>query len=115
MKLVRDRIPELAGNGQRATFHQADSEEFGRLLRDKLLEETAEAASAPGQPSCWTSSATSPSPLRPRRPGRPQPGRDRVRPRPYRSLSPAAARTAGHEPGPARPGPSSSASSPACC
>jgi hypothetical protein len=70
MNLVRDRIPELAGNGQRATFHQADSEEFGRLLRDKLLEETAEAASAPGQPSCWRSSATSsksstPSPARP--------------------------------------------------
>jgi predicted house-cleaning noncanonical NTP pyrophosphatase (MazG superfamily) len=49
MKLVRDRIPELAaGAGQPAAFHEADPEEFGRLLRDKLLEEAAEAASAPG-------------------------------------------------------------------
>jgi predicted house-cleaning noncanonical NTP pyrophosphatase (MazG superfamily) len=46
MKLVRDRIPELAG--QPAAFHQADPAEYGRLLRDKLLEEAAEAAGAPG-------------------------------------------------------------------
>jgi predicted house-cleaning noncanonical NTP pyrophosphatase (MazG superfamily) len=46
MKLVRDRIPDLAG--QPAAFHQADPAEYGRLLRDKLLEEAAEAASAPG-------------------------------------------------------------------
>jgi predicted house-cleaning noncanonical NTP pyrophosphatase (MazG superfamily) len=46
MKLVRDRIPELAG--QPGVFHQADPSEYGRLLRDKLLEEAAEAASAPG-------------------------------------------------------------------
>jgi predicted house-cleaning noncanonical NTP pyrophosphatase (MazG superfamily) len=48
MKLVRDRIPELAGDGQPGAFHQATEAEFGRLLRDKLLEEAAEAASAPG-------------------------------------------------------------------
>jgi predicted house-cleaning noncanonical NTP pyrophosphatase (MazG superfamily) len=48
VKLVRDRIPQLAaGNGQPA-FHQATEAEYGRLLRDKLLEEAAEAASAPG-------------------------------------------------------------------
>jgi predicted house-cleaning noncanonical NTP pyrophosphatase (MazG superfamily) len=47
MKLVRDRIPELAtGNGQPAAFHQADPVEFGLLLRAKLLEEAAEAATA---------------------------------------------------------------------
>ena len=49
MKLVRDRIPELiAGAGQPAAFHQADPAEFGRLLRAKLLEEAAEAATASG-------------------------------------------------------------------
>ena len=48
MKLVRDRIPELAtGNGQPAAFHQADPDEFARLLRAKLLEEATEAATAP--------------------------------------------------------------------
>jgi predicted house-cleaning noncanonical NTP pyrophosphatase (MazG superfamily) len=46
MKLVRDRIPELAGAGQLDAFHQAPEAEFGRLLRAKLLEEAAEAASA---------------------------------------------------------------------
>ena len=47
MKLVRDRIPELAtSNGQPGAFYQADPDEFGRLLRAKLLEEAAEAASA---------------------------------------------------------------------
>jgi predicted house-cleaning noncanonical NTP pyrophosphatase (MazG superfamily) len=47
VKLVRDRIPELAtSNGQPAPFHQADPAEYARLLRDKLLEEAAEAASA---------------------------------------------------------------------
>ena len=44
MKLVRDRIPELAG--QPGAFRQADPAEFDRLLRDKLLEEAAEAATA---------------------------------------------------------------------
>jgi predicted house-cleaning noncanonical NTP pyrophosphatase (MazG superfamily) len=49
VKLVRDRIPELAtSNGQPAPFHQADPAEYARLLRDKLLEEAAEAACAPG-------------------------------------------------------------------
>jgi predicted house-cleaning noncanonical NTP pyrophosphatase (MazG superfamily) len=49
VKLVRDRIPELAaGNGQPGAFHQADPDEYGRLLRDKLLEEAAEAVGAPG-------------------------------------------------------------------
>ncbi len=47
MKLVRDRIPELAAaNGQPARFHQADREEFSRGLRAKLLEEAHEAAAA---------------------------------------------------------------------
>jgi predicted house-cleaning noncanonical NTP pyrophosphatase (MazG superfamily) len=49
MKLVRDRIPELAAsNGQPDAFHQADPAEYSRLLRDKLREEAHEAASAPG-------------------------------------------------------------------
>jgi predicted house-cleaning noncanonical NTP pyrophosphatase (MazG superfamily) len=47
VKLVRDRIPELAAaNGQPAGWHQADPEEFGRRLRAKLLEEAQEAATA---------------------------------------------------------------------
>jgi predicted house-cleaning noncanonical NTP pyrophosphatase (MazG superfamily) len=46
-KLVRDRIPELAGAGRPGVFHRATEAEFGRLLRDKLLEEAAEAAGAP--------------------------------------------------------------------
>ena len=46
MKLVRDRIPELAGAGQPGGFHRATEAEFGRLLADKLLEEAAEAATA---------------------------------------------------------------------
>jgi predicted house-cleaning noncanonical NTP pyrophosphatase (MazG superfamily) len=37
MKLVRDRIPKLAGAGQPAAFSQATEAEYGRLLRDKLL------------------------------------------------------------------------------
>ena len=49
MKLVRDRIPQLAtSNGQPAAFRQADPAEYGRLLRAKLLEEAAEAATAGG-------------------------------------------------------------------
>jgi predicted house-cleaning noncanonical NTP pyrophosphatase (MazG superfamily) len=45
MKLVRDRIPTLAAaNGQPAAWHQASPEEYGRRLRDKLLEEAHEAA-----------------------------------------------------------------------
>jgi predicted house-cleaning noncanonical NTP pyrophosphatase (MazG superfamily) len=48
MKLVRDRIPELAGPGQPGVFQQATETEYGRLLRAKLLEEAAEAATAPG-------------------------------------------------------------------
>ncbi len=47
MKLVRDRIPELAAaNGQPTGWHQATPEEFGRRLRAKLLEEAHEAAAA---------------------------------------------------------------------
>jgi predicted house-cleaning noncanonical NTP pyrophosphatase (MazG superfamily) len=47
VKLVRDRIPELAaGNGHPGGFQQATEAEFARLLRDKLLEEAHEAASA---------------------------------------------------------------------
>jgi predicted house-cleaning noncanonical NTP pyrophosphatase (MazG superfamily) len=47
MKLVRDRIPELAAtNGQPLAWHQADPEEFARRLRNKLLEEASEAAAA---------------------------------------------------------------------
>jgi predicted house-cleaning noncanonical NTP pyrophosphatase (MazG superfamily) len=47
MKLVRDRIPELAAsNGQAAGFHLADANEFARRLRDKLLEEAHKAATA---------------------------------------------------------------------
>jgi predicted house-cleaning noncanonical NTP pyrophosphatase (MazG superfamily) len=47
MKLVRDRIPELAAStGQPASFHLADPDEFARRLRDKLLEEAHEAAAA---------------------------------------------------------------------
>jgi predicted house-cleaning noncanonical NTP pyrophosphatase (MazG superfamily) len=45
MKLVRNRIPELAANG-RASWHQADPAEFRRRLRAKLLEEAHEAAAA---------------------------------------------------------------------
>jgi predicted house-cleaning noncanonical NTP pyrophosphatase (MazG superfamily) len=49
MKLVRDRIPELAGaGGQLVAFREATGAEYGRLLRAKLLEEAAEAAGAPG-------------------------------------------------------------------
>jgi predicted house-cleaning noncanonical NTP pyrophosphatase (MazG superfamily) len=46
MKLVRDRIAELAG--QPGAFRQANPEEFDRLLRAKLLEEATEAASVGG-------------------------------------------------------------------
>jgi len=47
MKLVRDRIPELAAaNGHPGTYHQADPAEYARRLRDKLLEEAYEAATA---------------------------------------------------------------------
>jgi len=47
MKLVRDRIPELAAsNGQPAIFHYAHPNEYARRLRDKLLEEAHEAAAA---------------------------------------------------------------------
>jgi predicted house-cleaning noncanonical NTP pyrophosphatase (MazG superfamily) len=49
MRLVRDRIPELAaGTSQPGAFSQVTGTEFGRLLRAKLLEEAAEAAGAPG-------------------------------------------------------------------
>jgi predicted house-cleaning noncanonical NTP pyrophosphatase (MazG superfamily) len=45
MKLVRDRIPELATSyGQPGGFRQADQAEYGRLQRAKLLEEAAKAA-----------------------------------------------------------------------
>jgi predicted house-cleaning noncanonical NTP pyrophosphatase (MazG superfamily) len=47
MKLVRDRIPELAtAKGRPGTFHQATEAEFAVLLRAKLLEEAQEAATA---------------------------------------------------------------------
>jgi predicted house-cleaning noncanonical NTP pyrophosphatase (MazG superfamily) len=47
VKLVRDRIPELAAaNGQPAGWHQADPEEFAFRLRAKLLEEAQEAVTA---------------------------------------------------------------------
>jgi predicted house-cleaning noncanonical NTP pyrophosphatase (MazG superfamily) len=47
MKLVRDRIPELAAaNGQPGTFQQASKAEFALGLRAKLLEEAQEAATA---------------------------------------------------------------------
>jgi predicted house-cleaning noncanonical NTP pyrophosphatase (MazG superfamily) len=47
MKLVRDRIPELAAaNGQPAAFHRADDTEYGHRLRHKLLEEGQEVAAA---------------------------------------------------------------------
>jgi predicted house-cleaning noncanonical NTP pyrophosphatase (MazG superfamily) len=46
VKLVRDRIPELAGNGQPGAFRKATEAEFALLLRAKLLEEAQEAATA---------------------------------------------------------------------
>ena len=47
MKLVRDRIPELAAaNGPPGDFHQADPAEYSQRLRAKLLEEAGEAATA---------------------------------------------------------------------
>jgi predicted house-cleaning noncanonical NTP pyrophosphatase (MazG superfamily) len=46
VKLVRDRLPELAGNGQSGSFHQATEAEFAVLLRAKLLEQAQEAATA---------------------------------------------------------------------
>ena len=47
MKLVRDRIPELAAaNGLPGAFYQASEVEFARCLRAKLLEEAQEAATA---------------------------------------------------------------------
>ncbi len=47
MKLVRDRIPELAtATGHPGTFHQATEAEYARWLRAKLLEEAQEAATA---------------------------------------------------------------------
>jgi predicted house-cleaning noncanonical NTP pyrophosphatase (MazG superfamily) len=47
MKLVRDRIPELAATtDQPGTWHQASEAEFAGWLRVKLLEEATEAATA---------------------------------------------------------------------
>jgi predicted house-cleaning noncanonical NTP pyrophosphatase (MazG superfamily) len=48
VKLVHDRIPELAtATGQPGTFHQAATEaEYALSLRAKLLEEAREAATA---------------------------------------------------------------------
>jgi predicted house-cleaning noncanonical NTP pyrophosphatase (MazG superfamily) len=47
VKLVRDRIPELAAaNGQADAFHQATEAEFAFWLRAKLLEEAQEAVTA---------------------------------------------------------------------
>ncbi len=51
MKLVRDRIPELAtANGHPGTFQQASEAEYGCWLRAKLLEKAREAATA--APAC---------------------------------------------------------------
>ena len=47
MKLVRDRTPDLISAGQPDAFSQATDVEFALLLRAKLLEEAAEAATAP--------------------------------------------------------------------
>jgi predicted house-cleaning noncanonical NTP pyrophosphatase (MazG superfamily) len=47
VKLVRDRIPELAAAaGQPGGFHESSPAEFALWLRAKLLEEAGEAASA---------------------------------------------------------------------
>jgi predicted house-cleaning noncanonical NTP pyrophosphatase (MazG superfamily) len=47
VKLVRDRIPELAAaTGHPGSFHQATEAEYARWLRAKLLEEAQEAATA---------------------------------------------------------------------
>jgi predicted house-cleaning noncanonical NTP pyrophosphatase (MazG superfamily) len=47
VKLVRDRIPELATDvGHNGTWHQATEAEFALWLRAKLLEEAHEAATA---------------------------------------------------------------------
>jgi predicted house-cleaning noncanonical NTP pyrophosphatase (MazG superfamily) len=47
MKLVRDRIPELAAtNGHPGSFHQASLAKYALWLRAKLLEEAQEAATA---------------------------------------------------------------------
>jgi predicted house-cleaning noncanonical NTP pyrophosphatase (MazG superfamily) len=47
VKLVRDRIPELAtANGHSGSFQQATEAEYARSLRAKLLEEAREAATA---------------------------------------------------------------------
>jgi predicted house-cleaning noncanonical NTP pyrophosphatase (MazG superfamily) len=47
VKLVRDRIPELAAtNVHPGSFQQATGAEFARCLRAKLLEEAQEAATA---------------------------------------------------------------------
>jgi predicted house-cleaning noncanonical NTP pyrophosphatase (MazG superfamily) len=47
VKLIRDRIPELAtATGHPGTFHQASEAEYARWLRAKLLEEAQEAATA---------------------------------------------------------------------
>jgi predicted house-cleaning noncanonical NTP pyrophosphatase (MazG superfamily) len=47
VKLIRDRIPELAtATGHPGTFHQASEAEYAFWLRAKLLEEAQEAATA---------------------------------------------------------------------
>jgi predicted house-cleaning noncanonical NTP pyrophosphatase (MazG superfamily) len=47
VKLVRDRIPELAtATGQPGTFQQATEAEYALSLRAKLLEEAQETATA---------------------------------------------------------------------
>jgi predicted house-cleaning noncanonical NTP pyrophosphatase (MazG superfamily) len=47
VKLIRDRIPELATtNGHPGVFRQATEAEFALCLRAKLLEEAQEAATA---------------------------------------------------------------------
>jgi hypothetical protein len=70
MKLVRDRIPELAAaNGHPGTSHQADPAEYARRLRDKLLEEPTRPPppARPAWPRSWATSSRSSTPSPPTR------------------------------------------------
>lgn len=47
-KLVRDRVPEIIiSQGEAATWHIADEEEYDRLLKEKLSEEVSETLANP--------------------------------------------------------------------